>query len=580
LRIEEDNHSSILDPRSSIFNPRSSTPMKAPADHPDLPWLVPCAGSLAALARCPAPAAWERLRADPGAVLYVVRQVPEPRPPTDLALSLDAPGILDAAVRFLRTPRSGFVDWSQPPAQPFYQASLALARVARRLAEITTLAAPETAWVCGLLAPLGWLASCATGTAAEPDTALALARRLARSWQLPPWLAAVTAHLGLPADTALELGADIPLFRITQFAVALVQERWPGNPVKLPVPVSGLELADALRLAPADLARLAGEVDTLVGQAPPAHDWTDPHGQPLLLDLLELAAENRRLRACPVRCRLEQEAETLHRALEGLHAGEAERLRRQKLNSLAEMAAGAGHEINNPLAVISGQAQYLLHKLSEPDQTQQKALQTIIQQCQDIHQILRDLRLFARPPRPRKQPLDLLAAIRQSASALGELAGQRSVNLLIPELLAPLEIQADPDQVQTILSCLLRNAIEAAPTGGWARVRLESSADAVDILIEDNGSGPEPGQREHLFDPFFAGRQAGRGTGLGLSIAWALARQHGGDVRLASALGGPTCFVLTLPTSTKSEIPNGKSQGNLKSDIPISETWRADALGL
>jgi signal transduction histidine kinase len=113
---------------------------------------------------------------------------------------------------------------------------------------------------------------------------------------------------------------------------------------------------------------------------------------------------------------------------------------------------------------------------------------------------------------------------------------------------------ADPGQVRTALTCLLRNAVEAAPAEGWAALRLEThSADAVEIVVEDNGPGPPPQQREHLFDPFYCGRSAGRGRGLGLPTAWRLARQHGGDVHFVSLPDGPTRFVLTLPV----ELPSG-----------------------
>ena len=66
-------------------------------------------------------------------------------------------------------------------------------------------------------------------------------------------------------------------------------------------------------------------------------------------------------------------------------------------------------------------------------------------------------------------------------------------------------------------------------------------------MVEDSGTGPAPSQREHLFDPFYSGRLAGRGRGLGLPTAWRLAREHGGDVRYESVSGGPTRFVLSLP---------------------------------
>ena len=107
---------------------------------------------------------------------------------------------------------------------------------------------------------------------------------------------------------------------------------------------------------------------------------------------------------------------------------------------------------------------------------------------------------------------------------------------------------ADPKQLSTALACLLRNAIEAAPTEGWARLRVEVTAtDRLRIAIEDSGPGPASTNSEHLFDPFFSGRAAGRGRGLGLPTAWRLARENGGDVIFEPLPAGPTRFVMTLP---------------------------------
>jgi signal transduction histidine kinase len=124
-------------------------------------------------------------------------------------------------------------------------------------------------------------------------------------------------------------------------------------------------------------------------------------------------------------------------------------------------------------------------------------------------------------------------------------------------------VDADRHQMSTALACLLRNAIEAAPAEGWACIRLETPGrDRLEVVVLDNGSGPAPTQREHLFDPFYSGRSAGRGRGLGLATAWRLAREHGGDVRFDSAPGGPTRFVLSLPcgdtkTRTNGDTANG-----------------------
>src|SRR5262249_15225166 len=147
---------------------------------------------------------------------------------------------------------------------------------------------------------------------------------------------------------------------------------------------------------------------------------------------------------------------------------QAENLRSQKLAALAEFAAGAGHEINNPLAVISGQAQYLLGHEADPGR--QRALQTIVNQSRRIHQLLLDLMFFARPPRPNTQPVDLPGLVRETVQSLSSLAQERHVRLVYPENGSLIPVQADPGQVRLALASLLKNAIEAAPAEGWAAI--------------------------------------------------------------------------------------------------------------
>jgi signal transduction histidine kinase len=166
---------------------------------------------------------------------------------------------------------------------------------------------------------------------------------------------------------------------------------------------------------------------------------------------------------------------------------------------------------------------------------------------------------FARPPRPQKQPLDLGTLIREVSASLSEYASQQRVQLVCPEPEHPISLNADPRQLRTALACLLRNAIQAAPAEGWAGVRIaRPHPDRLDLLVEDSGQGPVPEQREHLFDPFFSGRAAGRGRGLGLPTAWRLAREHGGEVYFDERSGGPTRFVLSLPHQN-GEYRNGVS---------------------
>jgi signal transduction histidine kinase len=432
------------------------------------------------------------------------------------------------------------------------------------LAEKSGQADPDCAAAAGLLAPLGWLAAAALKPDAvaacladedlprRPDivqqryfgtTTAELARRLARRWELPAWLSAVVGYLDLPATLAPSFGGDPVLVTIVQAAVALTA-RADINPLSMTV---GTPLEDAL-------ARLGLE-GSAIGLSP-SHDTElaagNPYDAPLLRELLELAAENAGRRELHLVPRLEAEVDHLHRLLLDQRASEADRLRGQKLAALAEFAAGAGHEINNPLAVISGQAQYLLGFEVKPDR--QRSLRTVVQQTQRVHQILTDLMQFARPARPQKRAFDIRDLTHEAVGGLADLAAQRQVRVEVSLPDEQCVTDGDPKQILTALTSLVRNAIEATgavgegAVPGWARVRLEvATTDRLRITVEDSGPGPAAGHAEHLFDPFFSGRPAGRGRGLGLPTAWRLAREQGGDVNFEPMSGGPTRFVLTLP---------------------------------
>ncbi len=544
-------------------------------------WLSPSAASLAVLGRPPSADTWPAIRRDPGAVLLVVRRGDLPRParkyspslPSFHVPALQQTALIEDALQLLEQP-AGFVDWNRPSVRPLYDACLTLAQLAQRLAERTAQCDPEAAWTCGLLAPLGWLAMCAVDPEAVAtclaDPALrsdpaqtqrrhwgidqaAIARRLARRWRLPAWATAAAEHLHLPSELAQTFRVDPVLFPLTRLAIE--EARRQG--VDLGLGNGAFSSADrAALLIPEgqDLDLSRGEKSVVsMRQALQPDTWQEPSEVPLLRELLESAAENRRLREQPLHDHLEWEIDALHRALEEQVHGESGRLQAGKLAALAEFAAGAGHEINNPLAVISGQAQYLLsHQRDwfheDAEDAPRQALEAIVAQTRRIHGILRELMQFAKPAPPCPGWVDLPSLLGEVAAGMEELGKQRRVRIDVSLQPERLPVYADAGQLRTALSCLLRNAIEAAPTDGWARLVLRPPAETIEVFIEDNGPGPDAAQRPHLFDPFYSGRTAGRGRGLGLPIAWRLAQLQGGDVRLeAPRRHEPTRFVLTLP---------------------------------
>lgn len=212
---------------------------------------------------------------------------------------------------------------------------------------------------------------------------------------------------------------------------------------------------------------------------------------------------------------------------------------------MAELAAGAGHEINNPLATILICAQRLQQGLTDPEQ--QRLLATIGGQALRIRDMIGDLMLFARPPAPRPEAIDASAVI---ADVLSRFQNPLRVAGISVKFDAPLGVlvQADPTQLRVVISELLRNSIEAQPEGGAIDVECRATESETAMLrISDSGSGLDDITRQHLFDPFFSGRQAGRGLGFGLCKVWRIVTQHGGRIEVAEPESGGLAITIHWP---------------------------------
>jgi signal transduction histidine kinase len=113
----------------------------------------------------------------------------------------------------------------------------------------------------------------------------------------------------------------------------------------------------------------------------------------------------------------------------------------------------------------------------------------------------------------------------------------------------PGQIQADPTQAAVVVTELLRNAVQAADGRAVIQIAVqEDSAGFVRLEITDQGPGLSDLDREHLFDPFYSGRQAGRGLGFGLCKVWRIVTLHRGTIEVTSG-AGRTTFVIRWPTS-------------------------------
>ena len=223
---------------------------------------------------------------------------------------------------------------------------------------------------------------------------------------------------------------------------------------------------------------------------------------------------------------------------------------RAKLEALAEFAAGAGHEINNPVATIVGRAELLLKGESNPERRQ--ALLTIGAQALRIRDMIGDLMVFARPPKPDPKSLNLVEVVDDVVRKLDESLRTKSLTVVRSgETSVP--IFADPVQLRVVISNLLLNSLNASATGGSIAVECASreadSRRSAVLVVRDRGVGLSSIEREHLFDPFFSGRQAGRGLGFGLCKCWRIVELHGGQVDCESSPENGTTFRVTWPAA-------------------------------
>jgi signal transduction histidine kinase len=234
-----------------------------------------------------------------------------------------------------------------------------------------------------------------------------------------------------------------------------------------------------------------------------------------------------------------------------------DRLERAKLDAMKELAYGASHEINNPLANIAARAQTLLRDEADPER--RRALEAIHQQAMRAHEMISDLMLFARPPRLVRQPLDVARLLREIQSELQDECLRRNIELSVnaPDELPHLE--ADAVQLAVAVKAIATNAVEAIGRDGRIEVEVDTRASldeddaAVDpapalwITIRDSGPGIPDDVRRRLFDPFYSGREAGRGLGFGLAKCWRIVTEHGGRIAMENGRAGGAVFAIGLP---------------------------------
>jgi signal transduction histidine kinase len=223
-------------------------------------------------------------------------------------------------------------------------------------------------------------------------------------------------------------------------------------------------------------------------------------------------------------------------------------LQNQSMARLGEMAAGAAHEMNNPLTVICGRAELLASRLPEGTRDQDEA-QMIAEQARRLSELVHSLRLLVEKPACERTATEIARLVEQTLGTLHrEITHPRDLKPIEMHIQGDIgELAVDPKLVAQALLELLRNAMEAQPKSAVrVTVRWERDSKRLVIEVRDDGLGMDAYTLEHAMDPFFSAKPAGRRLGLGLARARQNALAHEGDLELRSTLERGTTAVLTV----------------------------------
>ena len=244
-------------------------------------------------------------------------------------------------------------------------------------------------------------------------------------------------------------------------------------------------------------------------------------------------------------------------------------LRSAKLASMGQLAAGVAHEINNPLTGIMMFASLSSKNPDLPPQVKSN-LDLIVAEANRCAKIVGGLLEFARESAPEKKPALINNIIEQTLDLVLHQSIFQDVEVVCRLADDIPEIDLDTDQWQQVFVNMIINAGQAMPEGGTLNVStvyLEADK-AIQIIIEDTGTGISREEIEKIFDPFFTTKSQD-GTGLGLSVTYGIVKNHGGNIDVQSVEGEGTRFSIFLPVDN-SEADSTADQESNASERNIS----------
>ncbi|MDA1194815.1 MAG: ATP-binding protein [Planctomycetota bacterium] len=244
----------------------------------------------------------------------------------------------------------------------------------------------------------------------------------------------------------------------------------------------------------------------------------------------------------------------------------------EKMTLVGQTLAGVAHELNNPLAALIGYADLLG---AQPlDAAIEKPIQQMREQAHRATRIVRNLLNFARRRNPERTPILVTELIGATVELFAYEARMGGVEMKveIPDVLP--RVLADKHALQQVLVNLVQNALHALESWSGSRVltiRVIEEENCIVVAVSDTGPGVPKELRSRVFESFFTTKGSSKGTGLGLALSRGIARDHGGDLILASGHGGGACFSMRLPRHVAGRGAMHVAAGGSDVEYPIPE---------
>jgi two-component system NtrC family sensor kinase len=240
-------------------------------------------------------------------------------------------------------------------------------------------------------------------------------------------------------------------------------------------------------------------------------------------------------------------AETLETAQSERDRAQKMMLQKAKLASIGEMAAGIGHEINNPLNNILSYTTLIERDTPSLPESIKKDLQGLKNEAMRASQIIRGILNFARQLPPEYTRFNIMEWLHDTLSLVKSEMHKQRVNITL-KCADNFILEGDRQQLQQVLLNLLLNAIHASDAGQ----NIELSAHEIEmkqakVIVSDRGKGIAEEDRDKIFDPFFTTKDIGEGSGLGLSVSLGIVEAHNGLLQLKTNAHNGTDAIIILP---------------------------------